>query len=218
MTKQRHGRWSLKNAFVDYVDARIAKAMVPFSEQIKAQVCQTVDAAFAKTDVNLADLSHQIEVRAQLATDEAITRVEQNITQSLDIRIQALLAELQRYAAYEAEARGQIAGLEAKSYADASLLSLSKAIAAIGRAMAQLSKRLDTLEQAAAHVPEGLFMKARDDHDEEKNSSHDFSEPLSDPQIWSAVAMTETSNRSKISSSEITSSVGGDKVPRNTSY
>lgn len=143
---------SLRHAFAERVDARISKALETFAARTEARNLRTTDEALAGVLAELDHLAHRLDMQVQLATIEIVSQLEQSIALNLEIRSQLLTAELGRRVTYEAEARGQIAEMQAIAYADGGILTLSKAFAAASRAVVQLSGRLSTLEQTMMDV------------------------------------------------------------------
>lgn len=184
-------------------DEAVARFQADLCPQLEARGRRATDEAVTKMGRDftekmvgeLTELCHRIEVRAQLATAEAISQSGRSMTYDLEVRAQAITQELQVQAAHEAEAKTQMAGLDAKSYADAGLLALSKAIAATGKVMAQLSNRLDALEKAAVDAPARMTETPAGLRDGNGTGSGRAPELPSGLQSGAAAALTKTLER-----------------------
>lgn len=184
-------------------DEAVSRFQADLSPRLEARSRQaTAEAVTKMGDIltekmvgELTELCHRIEVRAQLATAEAVSRSGRTLAYDLEVRAQAIMLELLGQAAHEAEAKVQMAGLDAKSYADAGLLALSKAIAATGKVMAQLSNRLDALEKAGMDVQPRLAATSASVHEGDENDGPPDSEPPSTLQSGAAAALTKTLER-----------------------
>ncbi len=168
----------LKRAFADKVDARVNFALNEFAEHADARNHQALAEAVARLEgklSELADLMHRIEANAQIAnreTDvasrESAARMHREISRSMTygfaVHSQIAVINACSQAEHDAEAKAQMAGLEAKAYADAGIADVASAIAATGKSIGQASKRIGALEQTMIEIRlrlERMEVKAR---------------------------------------------------------
>lgn len=152
MSEDRRRSWRPDKAFSDLVDRQINKAIAKFAEQVEMRGQQATEDAVAAIEGRLSDLAHRIEVRAQLASLEVLKEAERKSTHRTEVGILALRDELLRQITHEVESRAEVAGLEARAYADSSVHALSLAIAAANRVVAQTAKRLVQLQRSCNDI------------------------------------------------------------------
>ncbi|MGW8202144.1 hypothetical protein [Sphingomonas sp. VDB2] len=156
----------LKNAFADRVDARIDQALQGFAEQADARNHRALEEAVRRLEGKLAELTHlsqRIEANSQAAARETetagretVAQAQRDMTQAMaygfEVHSQLAAMNARSHAAHDAEAKAQMAGLEAKAYADAGIADISSSIAATGKSIGQASKRIGALEQTMIEI------------------------------------------------------------------